>query len=107
MAENPWPRWIGLGRLSEELCYNRLLIPTVSAEFALKTCRRIDLCPEIAGEGQPMRATDTTDPAPLTAFAAAIAGKDPKTVRAYLTTVCAFVAWTTTMPGGTPFGWSW
>jgi len=43
------------------------------------------------------------DPPELTAFAAALATRDPATVRAYRTTLRQFVAWLATMPGGTPF----
>jgi len=43
------------------------------------------------------------DPEPLHAFAQALAGKDPKTIAAYLGTLRDFVAWLATRPGGTPF----
>ena len=43
------------------------------------------------------------DPPLLTAFATALATRDPATVRAYLTTLRQFVAWLATTPSGTPF----
>jgi len=43
------------------------------------------------------------DPPLLTAFATALATRDPATVRAYLTTLRHFVAWLATTPSGTPF----
>ena len=43
------------------------------------------------------------DPEPLRAFAQALAGKDPKTIAAYLGTLRDFVAWLATRPGGAPF----
>jgi site-specific recombinase XerD len=45
----------------------------------------------------------SADPEPLCAFAQALAGKDPKTIVAYLGTLRDFVAWLATRPGGTPF----
>ena len=44
------------------------------------------------------------DPEPLRAFAQALAGKDPKTIAAYLGTLRDFVAWLSTRPdtGGEP-----
>jgi site-specific recombinase XerD len=44
-----------------------------------------------------------SDPEPLRGFAHALAGKDPKTIAAYLGTLRDFVAWLATRPGGTPF----
>src|SRR5205809_2521455 len=43
------------------------------------------------------------DPEPLRAFAQALAGKDPKTIAAYLGTLRDFIAWLATRPGGAPF----
>jgi len=43
------------------------------------------------------------DPEPLRTFAQALAGKDPKTIAAYLGTLRDFVAWLATRPGGAPF----
>ena len=43
------------------------------------------------------------DPEPLRAFAEALAGKDSKTIAAYLSTLRDFVAWLATRPGGSPF----
>jgi site-specific recombinase XerD len=43
------------------------------------------------------------DSEPLRAFAQALAGKDPKTIAAYLGTLRDFVAWLATRPGGAPF----
>jgi len=44
-----------------------------------------------------------SDPPALIAFATALAYRDPKTVRAYLTTVRGLVAWLADHPGGDPF----
>jgi len=49
------------------------------------------------------RVLRVTDPEALQAFAHALGGKDPKTVRAYVGTLRDFIAWLAERPGGTPF----
>lgn len=43
------------------------------------------------------------DQALLEAFVASLAGRDPKTIRTYLSSLNGFVAWLTQQPGGDPF----
>lgn len=43
------------------------------------------------------------DPEPLRAFEETLGGKDPKTVRSYMTILRNMVAWLATRPGGAPF----